>query len=100
MTETTLEMWWPHPDAFSDLEVTEIVDGWQLSAPDNSELGVWLEHWNQDEEHLQFFQAEFIETLLAHIKTLDLEHGQAEAISDEQSDHRGETKENPSGAVA
>ena len=100
MTETTLEMWWPHPDAFQDLEVTETDDGWQLSAPDNSELGDWLAFWSQDEAHHTFFEKTFIDTLLSHIKTLDLEHGKAEAISDEQSDHRGETKENPSGAVA
>lgn len=85
MTETTLEMWWPHPDAFNDLDVTDTEDGWQLAAPDDSELGNWLAYWSQDEAHHKFFEAEFIATLLSHIKTLDLEHGKAEAISDQQS---------------
>jgi hypothetical protein len=85
MTETTLEMWWPHPDAFHDLDVTDIEDGWQLSAPDDSELGAWLDYWSQDEDHHAVFQEEFIAALLSHIKTLDLENGQAETVSDEQS---------------
>lgn len=100
MIETTLEMWWPHPDSFHDLNVVDIEGGWQLSAPDDTEMAAWLSYWNQDEEHHRFFQVEFIAALLAHVKKLDLEHGKAEAVSDEQSDHRGETQEECSGSVA
>ena len=93
MTETTLEMLWPHPDAFQDLEVTDTEDGWQLAAPDDSELGNWLAFWSQDEAHHKFFEAEFIAALLSHIKTLDTENGQAEAISDEQSGSGEQTQD-------
>ena len=100
MTETTLEMWWPHPDALQDLKVTDTETGWQLEAPDDSELGNWLGYWNQDEDHHTFFEAEFIAALLEHVKTLNTENGKAEAVSDEQSDYRGETEENPPGSVS
>lgn len=100
MTETTLEMWWPHPNAFQDLEITDTEEGWQLAAPDESELGAWLEFWSQDEDHHAFFEREFLGALLDHVNKLQSEHGQAEAIVDEQSDHRGETEENPPGSVS
>jgi len=98
MTETTLEMWWPHPDAFQDLKVTDTETGWQLEAPDDSELGNWLGYWNQDEVHHAFFEAEFIAALLAHIKTLDLEHGKAEAIADQQSGGGEQTQDDGPGS--
>ena len=49
MTETPLEMWWPSPEAFDDLTVTDAEDGWTFSAPDDTELAGWLAYWNQDE---------------------------------------------------
>jgi hypothetical protein len=68
MTDIATEWWWPHPDAFHDLDVAETEDGWQLSAPDNTELAEWLSYWSQDEEHHELFQAVFTETLINHAK--------------------------------
>ena len=61
-------MWWPRPESFSELSVTDTKEGWQLEAPDDSEIAEWLQYWNQTEEHHDFFEKEFIETLTNHIK--------------------------------
>ena len=80
MTDTLTEWWWPSPEAFNDLEVTDIEDGWQLSAPDDTELAEWLNFWNQDEAHHKVFEDEFIKVLTDHAnKTLE-EHGEDEIL--------------------
>lgn len=66
MTDILTEWWWPHPDAFNDLEVTGIEEGWQLSAPDDTELAEWLSYWSQDEEHHALFQKVFVKALTDH----------------------------------
>ena len=81
----SLTMWWPSPEAFEDLEVTDIETGWQLSAPDGTELAEWLEYWSQDEEHHEFFQKVFVRALTEHANFVldDLEkNGKAEDLSD------------------
>jgi hypothetical protein len=83
------EFWWPHPDAFNDLEVTDIEDGWQLSAPDDTELAAWLNYWGQDEEHHAIFQTIFVRALTEHANLVldDLEqHGETEITDGCQSD--------------
>ena len=63
-SEKPIEFWWPHPDAFEDLTVEETEGGLiTLSAPDDSEFGEWLEHWNQSPEHLELFTKKLIESL-------------------------------------
>lgn len=102
MTEIAAEWWWPHPDAFHDLDVTDTEDGWQLSAPDGTELAEWLNYWNQSEEHHELFQAVFIQTLTDHANLVinDLEqNGKTEAVTDEQSSDRSETEEECAGSV-
>ena len=66
MANVESEWWWPHPDAFNDLEVTDIEEGWQLSAPDDTELAEWLSYWSQDEEHHALFQKVFLKALTDH----------------------------------
>lgn len=100
MTATTLEMWWPHPDSFHDLNVVDFEDGWQLSAPDDTEMAAWLSYWSQDEEHHEFFQVEFIAALLSHIKTLDLEDGKTEAILDQQSGNQEQAEDDGTGSLS
>ena len=81
--------WWPSPDAFSDLTVTDIEDGWQLSAPDETELGIWLAYWNQDEEHHALFQDIFVRTLTEHanlVLNTNEQHGEAEITDGRQCD--------------
>ena len=73
--------WWPSPDAFSDLTVTDTDDGWELSAPDETELAVWLAHWNQDEDHHALFQDIFVRALTEHanlVLNTNEQHGEAE----------------------
>ena len=85
---TDLTMWWPHPDSFQDLEVTENEEGWQLSAPDETELGAWLSYWSQDEEHHTFFEQEFIQTLLNHADFTLGKHGEDQILPDGDQSNR------------
>ncbi len=95
----SLTMWWPSPEAFDDLTVEDAEYGFDLSAPDHTECGEWLAYWNQDEAHHKIFEREFIEVLKHYAnKTLE-EHGQAEAISDEQSGDRSQTEDVSTGTL-
>ena len=78
----SLTMWWPSPEAFEDLEVTDIETGWQLSAPDGTELADWLSYWSQDEEHHVFFEKAFLEVLTNHANFILDQHGKAEDLPD------------------
>lgn len=93
----TIEMWWPSPEAFEDLTVEDTETGFDLSAPDGSECGDWLAHWNQDEEHHKVFNDEFIAILTNYAKGVLESNGETETVSDEQSNHRGETEKDPAG---
>jgi len=99
MTETTLEMWWPSPEAFNDLEVTDIEEGWQLSAPDGTELAEWLNYWSQDEEHHVLFEKAFLEVLINHANSILDQNGETEVQSDEQSGNRAEAEDDGTGSV-
>jgi hypothetical protein len=81
-------MWWPSPEAFEDLTVTDIDTGWQLSAPDDTELAEWLNYWSQDEEHHAFFEKAFLEVLTNHANFILDQNGKAEVQPDEQSGDR------------
>jgi len=75
--------WWPSLDAFNDLTVTDIDDGWELSAPDDTELAGWLNYWNQDEEHHALFQTVFVRALTKHanfVLNTHEQHGETEII--------------------
>ena len=96
MTETTAEWWWPSPDAFDDLTVTDTEDGWELSAPDDSELAEWLAYWTQDEEHHSLFQTVFLKTLTDHANLIinNLEqHGKDQVLADGCESHREQTED-------
>jgi hypothetical protein len=56
-------MWWPHPDAFDDLTVTDTEEGFELSAPDGSECGLWLGYFNRTEELHKEFETAFVQIL-------------------------------------
>ena len=84
-TLTDSDWWWPSPDAFHDLEVSENETGWELSAPDNTELSEWLAYWSQSEEHHEMFQTVFVAALTKHADFVidDLEkNGQDENLPD------------------
>ena len=100
MTETHPDMWWPSPEAFEDLTVEDAEYGFDLSAPDNTECAEWLAFWTQDEIHHKVFTEEFVKVLARYANETLEQHGQTEAVSDEQSSNRGETKENPSGTLS
>lgn len=93
-------MWWPNPDSLLDLEVTDNDEGWLLSAPDGSELAAWIGYWNQSEEHHQFFEKEFLRSLLEHAKFTLEQHGQSQEQPDGQNSNRVETEEVGAGSVA
>lgn len=93
-------MWWPSPEAFDVLVVEDVENGFDLSAPDDSECGLWLSYWNQSEEHREFFSKEFTKVLIEHANlTLD-QHGKTEAIPDQQSGSGIEAEEDDAGTVA
>lgn len=56
-------MWWPHPDAFDDLTVTDTEEGFELSAPDDSECGLWLGYFYSTEELQKEFETSFVNML-------------------------------------
>ena len=97
---TELKMWWPDPSAFDDLTVEDAEHGFDLSAPDDTECGVWLSYWNQDEEHHKFFEAEFTKVLIDYAENTLEKHGQTKAVSDEQACDRTETEEVGAGALS
>ena len=82
---TELTMWWPRPSALEDLDVVVTETGWDLTAPDGSEVSDWLNYWSQDEEHRSFFEREFVSALINHIQETD---GQTQDLPDQQSNHR------------
>jgi len=51
------DFWWLSLEAFDDITVEDTEEGFSLSAPDESEAGKWLAHYNSTEElHAQFTQ--------------------------------------------
>ena len=95
----SLTMWWPSPEAFEDLEVTDIEEGWQLSAPDDTELAEWLDYWSQDEEHHVFFEKAFLEVLTNHANFILDQNGETQVQPDQQSSNREQAEENGTGTL-
>jgi hypothetical protein len=83
---TKLTMWWPHPDAFQDLTVEDVENGFDLSAPDGTECADWLRFWAQDVTHHEFFERTFIQILVDHVNHLEQQHGETEITDWCQSD--------------
>ena len=75
----TLTMWWPAPEVLNDLSVDDAEDGFTLSAPNDTECGEWLAHWNQSEEHQKVFHQAFTEVLENYLKHLTNEDGKTES---------------------
>lgn len=90
-------MWWPSPQSFDDLIVEDAENGFTLSAPDDTECGEWLAYWNQDEAHHEAFESAFTQILTDYVNKTLTEHGQTEAVTDEQNPNRIETEEICSG---
>ena len=91
---TSIEMWWPSPEAFNDLTVDEAEYGFDLSAPDGTECAEWLSYWAQNEEHHKVFQDEFIKVIIDYAnQTLD-KHGENQDQPDGQDGNRVEAEEN------
>lgn len=69
-------MWYPNPAALYDLIVTKTEDGFEFSAPDNTECAAWLGHYNSSEElHAEFSNA-IIGVITDYIE--DLESGSSQ----------------------
>jgi L-rhamnose isomerase len=80
------QMWWPTPESLKDLTVEETEEGFDLSAPDGSECGLWLAHFSETEELRQEFQTEFETCLLNYIREQD---GKNEVPDRSESDCSG-----------
>ena len=78
------EFFWPSPEALEDLMVEDAEEGFTLIAPDDTECGEWLAHWNQSPEHIKLFTEAFTEALKNNLDTLLEEHGQTENLTDGQ----------------
>ena len=57
------DFWWPHPDSFSELTVEDSEDGFELSAPDDSEIAKWLSYYNSSDELRAQFNIELINAI-------------------------------------
>jgi hypothetical protein len=79
------EFWWPSPEAFDDLTVEDAEGGFTLIAPDDSECGEWLAHWNQSPEHFELFTNEFTKTLTSYVETID---GESKISDGQQHDSK------------
>ena len=78
------EFFWPSPDAFEDLTVEDTDEGFTLTAPDDTECGEWLAHWNQSPEHIELFTEAFTEALTNNIDNILEQHGQTQELTDGQ----------------
>lgn len=63
--------WWPHPDSFSELTVEDSENGFELSAPDGSEIGQWLSYYNSSDELRAEFNIEVINAIKNLINKYD-----------------------------
>ena len=99
MTDIAAEWWWPSPEAFNDLTVTDIEDDWQLSAPDDTELAEWLSYWSQDEEHHAFFQEAFLRVLTEHANSILNQHGENEVVPDGGQGNREQAEDECTGSL-
>lgn len=94
------DFWWPSPKAFDDLEVIDIEDGFQLAAPDETELAAWLNYWNETEERHEHFQKVFIGVLLDHVSTLEQQNGETEDVSERRQTDSEQAEDVCAGSVA
>lgn len=67
----SLAMWWPSLEGVQELIVTDTEKGFELSAPEGTECADWLAFWAQSPDHLQFFNDQFVKTLLSHLEYID-----------------------------
>jgi hypothetical protein len=93
MTDTLPEMWWPSPSAFDDLTVEDAENGFDLSAPDDTECGEWLAFWAQDEAHHKIFEDEFIEVLRNYANKALETHGKDEDLPDGENSDSVQTED-------
>lgn len=63
--------WWPHPDSFSELTVEDSENGFELSAPDDSEIAQWLSYYNSSDELRAEFNIEFMNAIQKRIDEYD-----------------------------
>ena len=76
------QFWWPSLEAFDDLTVEEIEDGFSFIAPDDTECGAWIAYFNETPERQELFSTALIEsikeriTLLNDVETQELINGQ------------------------
>ena len=98
MTTLRVEMWWPSPEALSDLIVEDAENGFTLSAPGNTECGEWLAYFNETEERLEVFQSALLSTILNHVQLIEETHGQDEKLSDGLHEDGLQTEDDFSGA--
>jgi hypothetical protein len=67
----TEEFWWPSPEAFDDLTVEEIEDGFSFTAPDDTECGAWIAYFNETPERQEIFSVALIESIKEQITRLN-----------------------------
>ena len=79
-TLSEADWWMPSPESFDDLTVTDTETGWELSAPDDTELAEWLSYWSQDEEHHAFFERTFLSILTDHAELVIENYGKNEDV--------------------
>jgi len=67
----TEEFWWPSPEAFDDLTVEEIEDGFSFTAPDETECGAWLAYFNETPERQEIFSVALIASIKEQIERVN-----------------------------
>jgi len=75
------DFWWLSLKAFDDITVEDTEEGFALTAPDESEAGKWLAHYNSTKElHAQFTE-EITKALRDRVKHYDTESNQNDSTA-------------------
>jgi hypothetical protein len=75
------EFWWPHPDSLSEVVVEDTEEGFALNAPNESEAGQWLAHYNSTEELHAQFTKELTKALMDLVEHYDTESNQNDSTA-------------------
>jgi hypothetical protein len=99
-SEKPIEFWWPHPEAFQDLTVEDVEEGFTLSAPDDTECAEWLSYWSQDEAHHKVFEDEFTRCLTDYANKALETHGENEVLPVGSQSDREQAQDVGTGSLA
>lgn len=87
-----MSVWYPSQKAFEELTITETEEGFEFSAPDESECAKWLAYYNSTEELQEEFSAEIIKALENYLDKA--ENGSSQQDTQRNSEDREQAEIN------